>query len=144
MYFNDCDIPQELSKKISEFLKIATGRRSTFGPGKSTSGSVSLIDRNTDETLRQAYAEARNVAKRFCKLDNNLPPLPDVEVLPLKGLISISSWCRSITQYTKPVKPAETGEKEIVEVKPGIFGITFNIKEIGKRFWKWVCSRRKG
>lgn len=31
--------------------------------------------------------------------------------------------------------------KEIIEVKPGVFGITVNIKEIAKRFWKWVCSR---
>lgn len=38
----------------------------------------------------------------------------------------------------------ETGTKEIFEAKPGMFGITFNIKEIGKRFWKWVCSRRNG
>jgi hypothetical protein len=30
--------------------------------------------------------------------------------------------------------------KEIFEVKPGVFGITVNIKEIAKRFWKWVCS----
>ncbi len=110
MFFDDCDTPQELNMKIGEFLKIATGRRITFGPGKPTSGNVSLIDRNTDETLRQAYAEARNVAKRFCKLDNNLPPLPDVKVMPLEGLMSISGWCRSITQYTKSVKPAETGQ----------------------------------
>jgi len=143
MYFDDCDIPQELSKKMSEFLKIVTGRTITFGSGKPTSGSVSLIDRYTDETLRQAYAEARNVAKRFCKLDNNLPPLPDVEVLPLKGLASIVSWCRSITQYTKPVKPAKTGEKEIFEAKPGVAGFTVNIKEIAKRIWMRVCSRRK-
>jgi len=32
--------------------------------------------------------------------------------------------------------------KEIIEVKPGVFGITVNIKEIAKRFWKYVCSRR--
>ena len=35
----------------------------------------------------------------------------------------------------------ETGESEIVEIKPGMFGITFNIKEIIKRIWKWVYSR---
>ena len=143
MYFDDCDIPQELSRQISEFVKIETIRRITFGPGKPKSGFVSLIDRHTDETLRQAYAEARNVAKRFCKLDNNLPPLPDVEALPLNGLVSVSDWGRSITQYTKPVKPAETGEKEIFEAKPGVAGFTVNIKEIAKRIWMRVCSRRK-
>ncbi len=37
----------------------------------------------------------------------------------------------------------ETGKKEIVEVKPGMFGITVNIKEIAKRFWKWVYSQSK-
>ena len=42
-----------------------------------------------------------------------------------------------------PEKPAETGQKEIVEVKPGAFGITVNIKEIAKRIWKRVCSRSK-
>lgn len=40
-------------------------------------------------------------------------------------------------------KPAGTGQKEIVEVKPGVFGITFDIKELARRFWKWVCSRSK-
>ncbi|GAH23981.1 unnamed protein product, partial [marine sediment metagenome] len=40
-------------------------------------------------------------------------------------------------------KPAGTGQKEIVEVKPGAFGITVNIKEIAKRIWKCVCSRSK-
>jgi len=38
----------------------------------------------------------------------------------------------------------KTEEKEIVEVKPGAFGITVNIKEIAKRIWRRVCSRRKG
>jgi len=40
-------------------------------------------------------------------------------------------------------KPAGTGQKEIVEVKPGVLGITVNIKELARRFWKWVCSRSK-
>jgi hypothetical protein len=40
-------------------------------------------------------------------------------------------------------KPAKTDQKEIVEVKPGVFGITVNIKEIAKRIWKCVCSRSK-
>jgi hypothetical protein len=71
MYFDHCDTPQELSKKISEFLKIATGRRITFGPGKPNSGFVDLIDRPTDETLRQGYAEARNVAETFRKHKDN-------------------------------------------------------------------------
>jgi hypothetical protein len=39
-------------------------------------------------------------------------------------------------------KPAETGRNEIVEVKPGAFGINVNIKEIARRIWKLVCSRR--
>ncbi len=46
------------------------------------------------------------------------------------------------TQISTP-KPAEKEQKEIVEVKPGAFGITINIKEIAKRIWKRVCSRRK-
>jgi len=41
------------------------------------------------------------------------------------------------------IEPAGTGQKEIVEVKPGAFGITVNIKEIAKRIWKCVCSRSK-
>ena len=43
----------------------------------------------------------------------------------------------------KPEKPAETEQKEIVEVKPGVFGITVDIKELARRFWKRVCSRSK-
>jgi len=38
----------------------------------------------------------------------------------------------------------ETGENEIVEVKPGMFGITINIKEIAKHLCRWICSHRKG
>ena len=34
----------------------------------------------------------------------------------------------------KREQPAETGRKEIVEVKPGAFGITVNIKEIANAF----------
>ncbi len=41
-----------------------------------------------------------------------------------------------------PKPPAEKGRNEIVEVKPGAFGITVNIKEIARRIWNWVCSRR--
>ncbi|MFZ2147446.1 MAG: hypothetical protein WAV28_09510 [Sedimentisphaerales bacterium] len=40
-------------------------------------------------------------------------------------------------------KPEESEQKEIVEVKPGAFGITVNIKEIAKRIWKRVCSRSR-
>ncbi len=39
---------------------------------------------------------------------------------------------------TRQEKPEEIGQREIVEVKPGMFGITFNIKEIAKRIWKRV------
>lgn len=40
-------------------------------------------------------------------------------------------------------KAAGAGQKEIVEVKPGVFGITVDIKELARRFWKRVCSRSK-
>lgn len=40
-------------------------------------------------------------------------------------------------------QPAETEQKEIVEVKPGVYGITVDIKELARRFWKCVCSRSK-
>lgn len=40
-------------------------------------------------------------------------------------------------------EPVGTGQKEIVELKPGVFGITVNIKELARRFWKWICSRGK-
>ena len=52
--------------------------------------------------------------------------------------IDIDLYVNSLTN-----KPAETEQKEIVEVKPGAFGITVNIKEIAKRIWKRVCSRSK-
>ncbi len=40
-------------------------------------------------------------------------------------------------------KPTGTEQKEIVEVKPSVFGITVDIKELARRFWKRVCSRSK-
>lgn len=43
----------------------------------------------------------------------------------------------------KPNVKAETKQKEIVEVKPGVYGITLDIKELARRFWKWVCFRGK-
>jgi len=48
-----------------------------------------------------------------------------------------------IIQGIKAHKPAETKQKEIVEVKPGVFGITVDIKEIARRLWRWFCSRSK-
>ena len=47
-----------------------------------------------------------------------------------------------VEKHVQNGKPAETGRNEIVEVKPGVFGITVNIKEIAKRIWKRVRSRR--
>jgi len=32
-------------------------------------------------------------------------------------------------------------KKEIIEVKPGVFGMTVNIKEIVIRVWKYICSK---
>ncbi|MBA7644087.1 hypothetical protein ES703_51824 [subsurface metagenome] len=48
-----------------------------------------------------------------------------------------------IDKHPVTEKPTETGQKEIVEVKPGVFGINIDIKELVRRFWKWVCSRSK-
>ncbi len=39
--------------------------------------------------------------------------------------------------------PTQTEQKEIVGIKPGICGITVDVKEIVKRIWKYVCFRRK-
>ncbi len=98
MYFDHYDSPQELAEAINDLMKAVTGRRIHFGPGKPKSGHVALVDRNTDETLRQAYSEARSVAKRLCKQDKSMTPPPhDVEILPLNGLVSIGAWGRSIT-----------------------------------------------
>lgn len=55
-----------------------------------------------------------------------------------KNNIEIDLYVNSLTN-----KPAKTGQKEIVELKPGAFGITVNIKEIAKRIWKCVCSCSK-
>lgn len=37
----------------------------------------------------------------------------------------------------------EAGRKEIVEVKPSMFGIKIDVKETLIRFWKWICFKRK-
>lgn len=36
----------------------------------------------------------------------------------------------------------EHGKKEIVEVKPNMFGITIDVKEILSRLWKYICHNR--
>lgn len=64
-----------------------------------------------------------------------------------KYALRIIDLLRSTTALARealtPEKSADTEQKEIVEVKPGAFGITINIKEIAKRIWKRVCSRSK-
>lgn len=58
-----------------------------------------------------------------------------------------TSWLKLIrTAWAKieTEKPAETGKKEIFEAKPGVAGFTVNIKELAKRIWMRVCSRKKG
>lgn len=115
MYFDHCDSPQELAEAINEFMKVETGRRIHFGPGKPKSGYVDLFDRHTDETLRQAYSEARSVAKRFYEQDKRLTPPPrDVEVSPLKGLAGIATWCRSQAKYKKSIM--ESRHKKITKL----------------------------
>ena len=60
----------------------------------------------------------------------------------LRGELPPYPW-RISQPFEKEQKPAGTGQKEIVEVKPSVFGITVDIKELARRFWKWVCSRNK-
>jgi len=52
------------------------------------------------------------------------------------------SECRLYSQLvsTNMEATARIEANEIIEVKPGMFGITFNIKELVKRLWKWACS----
>lgn len=53
------------------------------------------------------------------------------------------SECRLYSQLlsTNTGETDKSDAKEIIEVKPSMFGITININEIAKRFWKWICSR---
>lgn len=53
------------------------------------------------------------------------------------------SECRLYSQLlsTNAGSTDKNNAKEIFEAKPGLFGITVNIKEIVKRIWKLVCSR---
>ncbi|MBA7662367.1 hypothetical protein ES703_70396 [subsurface metagenome] len=57
--------------------------------------------------------------------------------------LNLVSLMREIAETKQNNKPAGTGQKEIVEVKPGVCGITINIKELARRFWMWFCSRSK-
>jgi hypothetical protein len=52
------------------------------------------------------------------------------------------SECRLYSQLlsTNAEVIEKTSAKEIVEINPGIYGISINIKEIIKRIWKWICS----
>ena len=54
------------------------------------------------------------------------------------------SKCRLYSQLvsTNMEGTAKIEANEIIEVKPGMFGITFDIKELAKRLWKWACSHR--
>jgi len=53
------------------------------------------------------------------------------------------SECRLYSQLlsTNAGGTDKVDAKEIIDVKPGVFGITIDIKEITKRVWKWICSR---
>ncbi|MBW7988396.1 MAG: hypothetical protein FVQ84_00005 [Planctomycetes bacterium] len=71
--------------------------------------------------------------------------IKEIELLgPARRLISRLQQIAQIEkEKLSSEKPAETEQKEIVEVKPGVFGISVNIKELARRFWKRVCSRSK-
>lgn len=73
---------------------------------------------------------------------------PPLELIELRSKITrligtLEQTAKVFRDNLTRKKPAGTGQKEIVEVKPGAFGITVNIKEIAKRIWKCVCSRSK-
>jgi len=54
------------------------------------------------------------------------------------------SECRLYSQLvsTNMGGKARIEGSEIIEVKPGVCGITVNIKELAKRLWKRACSHR--
>ncbi len=91
---------------------------------------------NSEPFAKEGYNIALGDAIRLCNSNRELPQLPQPTSDPITDLRLLQEWCL-------PQKPAGTGQKEIVEVKPGVFGITVNIKEIAKRIWKCVCSRSK-
>lgn len=76
--------------------------------------------------------------------DNQGPSLLHHSATAQEKLSQLNRALKHVQADLARLTPAEIGQKEIFEAKPGVAGFTVNIKEIGKRFWKWVCSRRKG
>jgi len=103
------------------------------------------------ETLRKYASDVRTCTINLFQQNPQLPEPPKPESEPLIELQQIRQWCIRAEAPTQPEqkqpasggKPGGTGQEDIVELKPGWFGITVDIKELAKRFRKWVCSRRK-
>ena len=126
--------PHELTKGAVDLAKrlrrIAEMARSDLTPEKPT-------EAKHDITPAEEQEEKAKEIPSINIQDSNVI-LGDVQA---KNLQIGDNAC--IDKQSVPKKPAGTGQKEIVEVKPGVFGITVNIKELASRFGKWVCSRSK-
>ena len=110
MYFDHCDNPKELEKAIRETLTGTTFTSVTIkNPG---SGFIPIIGQSEDQTLREAFLEARSRAEilRKKRPNLNLPEIPDSRCLPLNGLFSMIQWCQISNNKwnSKEPKPGPT------------------------------------
>ena len=116
-------------KSLEQYLRKALGLAIE-------AGRVRDCNNNTALRLRGPERTGPDILLFFVK------KCPHAREALLRGALPLYPW-RISQPIEKEQKPTETEQKEIVEVKPGAFGITVNIKEIAKRIWKCVCSRSK-
>ena len=129
-WLNEVKIVCESSgKPLEQYLRKALGLAIE-------SGRVRDCNNNTALRLRGPERTGPDILLFFVK------KCPHVRDALLRGELPPYPW-RISQPIEQDQKPAETKKKEIVEVKPGMFGITVNIKELARRFWKWVCSHSK-
>ena len=102
-----------------------------------------------DNETQAKYVKDKYERLREYTQDTYKPGLPDSPApwIAREYAADLAKTLRSIMEksidFSISEKPAGTEQKEIVEVKPGVFGITVNIKELARRFWKGVCSHSK-
>lgn len=110
MYFDHCDSPQALGKAIGELLEGVTFK--TIDLAGSASGAIPLIGEREDQTLREAFQEARSRAELLRQERPDLLDVPGPRFMPLAGLRQMFEWCRVSGAKWKPVDLKEAGQGE--------------------------------
>lgn len=120
---------ERAGKPLEQYLRKALGLAIEAGRVRDCNNNTALRLRGPERTGPDILLFFVKKSPHACDalLRGELPPYP---------------W-RISQSIEQKQNPAGTEQKEILELKPGVIGINVDIKELARRFWKWVCSRSK-